>query len=429
MIDVTHDGYDGSAWYEVLLVVLLFADSRTDFSADVFCGEAELFCNEVDGLGIHSLVDADHDADAHAGSDNLRDRHVHHRSQLVGRNELCQLEYLAFCCFVGQFLLHSLTDGFALFTTIFGALAHLGALAGKAGKRFAYLLCDFFLAHFGLQRHLLGLVLLFLLAATILVLLLSVAAILLLTLLLVCNVIDVNTFLAQTYALLLVTTLSFEAFATALFVRLLFGASRLVQAVEVNLTLDGKRRSVALNRVQAEDFFLLLLCWSRFCRFLFWSNNLFLSNRLFLLNDRLFLLLRSRLGFLFLFDGFGFRLLFFDRFSLCSFLCLCSLSTIEVDVSQNLRTFNLWSFYLHLFNRFGLGRFLALLLVLANVLLNELCCFVAQSLIQAEFALQLGILLFSYLIVGIGLNIGEAFLLEELNSRLQSDVELLRYFI
>ena len=239
---------------------------------------------------------------------------------------------------------------------------------------------------------------------------------------LVGNVIDVNTFLAQTYALLLVATLSFEAFATALFVRLLFGASRLVQAVEVNLTLDGKRRSVALNRVQAEDFFLLLLCWSRFCRFLFWSNNFFLSNRLFLL-------LRSRLGFLFLFDGFGFRLLFFDRFSLCGFLCLCSLSTIEVDVSQYLRTFNLWRFYLHLFNRFGLGCFLALLLVLANVLLNELCCFVAQSLIQAEFALQLGILLFSYLIVGIGLNIGEAFLLEELNSRLQSDVELLRYFI
>ena len=64
-----------------------------------------------------------------------------------------------------------------------------------------------------------------------------------------------------------------------------------------------------------------------------------------------------------------------------------------------------------------------------GVLLKELSRLVTQTFVGTELALQLGILFFRYLKVGISLNLGEAFLLEKLNSRLQSDVELLGYFI
>ena len=104
--------------------------------------------------------------------------------------------------------------------------------------------------------------LLLVLSAAALVLLLNVAAILLLTLLLIGNIVDVNTFFSKTDTLFAVATLCFNAFTTTFLVSLLLRTCGLVQAVEVNLALDGKRRCSIRSGSQTEDFFLLLLLWS-----------------------------------------------------------------------------------------------------------------------------------------------------------------------
>ncbi len=157
VVHMPHDGNDGGAWNQVRLVVLYLHHGFADFGTDVFCLEAVFLGHQVDGLGIHALVDADHDAYAHAGGDNVGHRHVHHGGQLVGSNELGKLQYLVFCHLVHHLLLHLLAEGFALLTAIFGALAHL-VLGREACQGFAYLLCYILLAHF-CHRLLLGLVL------------------------------------------------------------------------------------------------------------------------------------------------------------------------------------------------------------------------------------------------------------------------------
>ena len=65
------------------------------FGADIFGFVSELFGNDVDCLGVHSLVYAHHNAYAHAGSYDLVHRNVHHCCKLVGRNKFRKLEYLA----------------------------------------------------------------------------------------------------------------------------------------------------------------------------------------------------------------------------------------------------------------------------------------------------------------------------------------------
>ena len=488
MVDVAHDGDDGSAGHEVGLIVLLLADCGADLRTDVFCGEAELLGNEVDGLGIHALIDADHDADAHACGDNLRDGHVHHRGELIGRDELRQLEHLALCCLVCQLFLHSLPDGFALLATVLGALAHLARLIGKAGQGLAYLLCHFLVAYFGLDGCLLGAVLLLLaLAAALLVLGLARAAVLLLSasvLRLVGYGIDVDALFADADALLAVAALSVlsHAFAATFLVRLLLGPRVLVQAAQVYLALDGQARSNTCGGREAEHFIFFLLFGSRRCRCL-----LLLFCLLFFYGCRSGLCLRSRCRsglWLLLLDGsrggalclyrscrsrlrlrglcrrlclrglcrglclrdwcrlwclhllfHGLRrglLLLYFRFRLChgSLGCLGSLGACaaQVDAAQYLGSGHLRCFHLHLFHHLGLGRFLAFL-GLVDVLLDELRSLLAQSLVGTERALQQRILLFGNFVVGIGLNLAEAFLLEIFNSRLQSDVELLGYFV
>ena len=63
VVDVSHDGNNRSTRHKVVLVVLLFTDSLLHLSAHIFGLESELVGNEVDGLGIESLVDGNHDTD------------------------------------------------------------------------------------------------------------------------------------------------------------------------------------------------------------------------------------------------------------------------------------------------------------------------------------------------------------------------------
>ena len=320
VVNMTHDGNNGSAWNQIFLSILHFRYSLANLSTYIFSSKAELLSHKVDGLGIHTLVDADHDTNLHTGTDNLSYRHVHHGSQLVGCHELGKLQYLAFCCFVLKLLLHTLTDGITLLTTVLGTLTHLIVLVGKTSQCFANLLCYLFLANLGLQEGLLLLLVLFL-ATAVVVLLPLVVVIVLIVLLgvlrLVGHVVHIHTLLASaqtllTFALslLLLSTLLI-AFTTFLFFALLLRTSTLVQAVQVNLSLNGKTWSRLWSRRQTEDtvlldtYFLLLL--------LLRSRLLFLCLRL-RSNRCLF-------GLLALCYGFTDSLLLYLRFSWSFRLC------------------------------------------------------------------------------------------------------------
>ena len=166
MVHMTHHGHDGCAGHQVFLIVLYLCHGLAHLGTHILSGESELLGHQIDSLGIHALIDADHDTDAHTCGDNLCHRHIHHGGQLIGSHKLCQLEHLALSCLCFHFVLHTLTDGIALLTTILGTLAHLATLVGQACQGLSYLLCYFLVAHLGLYGQRLALVLLFVLILT-----------------------------------------------------------------------------------------------------------------------------------------------------------------------------------------------------------------------------------------------------------------------
>ena len=62
MVHMTHHRNDGCSGHEVVLIVLLFLYSLAHLGTHIFSLEAELFCHEIDGLGIEALVDRHHNA-------------------------------------------------------------------------------------------------------------------------------------------------------------------------------------------------------------------------------------------------------------------------------------------------------------------------------------------------------------------------------
>ena len=154
VVYVTHDGDDGCAGQEVFGVVGFLGNGLLHVGRYVVGFEPELFGHEVDGFGVHALVDADHDADAHAGGNDLGDGHVHHLGELVGGDEFGELEYFALGLGFAAFFLLAGLHLFALLLAVLGALRSL-LLVGEACQCFLYLLGYVFFRHFGL--HFLGL--------------------------------------------------------------------------------------------------------------------------------------------------------------------------------------------------------------------------------------------------------------------------------
>ena len=95
---MSHDGNNRGAWNEVVLVVLGFLYSLAHLGTDIFGGESKLVGNEIDGLGIETLVDRHHNTHAHASADNLVDRHIHHCGKFADSHKLGELQCLALCC-------------------------------------------------------------------------------------------------------------------------------------------------------------------------------------------------------------------------------------------------------------------------------------------------------------------------------------------
>ena len=82
VIHVSHDGDDRRTRDKFALVILLLVDCLLHFGADIFRSVSELISHQIDGLGVQTLVDTYHDTDRHERSDELCDRHIHHRGKL-----------------------------------------------------------------------------------------------------------------------------------------------------------------------------------------------------------------------------------------------------------------------------------------------------------------------------------------------------------
>ena len=149
VVDVSHDRDDRRTGHEVfLLVFALVVDGLLDLDRDEFDLVAELLGDHDERFGVEALVDGDHQSQVHAGRDDLRGRHVHHRRQLAHGHELRDFEGRAFLFLAFELFVHTLGNGVAFILAVFGTLA-FGTLGRQACQGVLYLLRNLLVAHFG----------------------------------------------------------------------------------------------------------------------------------------------------------------------------------------------------------------------------------------------------------------------------------------
>ncbi|CDB50858.1 unknown [Parabacteroides sp. CAG:2] len=154
MVNVSHHRYDRRTGYPILLVIifLISVDRLDNIRAYIFSLITELLSHNIDRLRIQALIDRNHKADAHASTNNLRYRYVHHVRQVVGRNELGQLQYLAFQFFLFHQLVLTFHSGVTFITTVFSPLIILIILVGQASQSLLDLLLNILFTNFRFHR-------------------------------------------------------------------------------------------------------------------------------------------------------------------------------------------------------------------------------------------------------------------------------------
>ena len=147
---MSHHCDDGGAGFEIFFVVLFFGHSFRHFGADELCLETEFVGYEFDGLGIEALVDADHDADAHARADDFRHGDVHHGRKFVGCNEFRDFQNFAFGLFFHELFLLLRANLLTFFFAVLCAFRGF-RLACQTGQRFFYLFGYVLIGYFRAQ--------------------------------------------------------------------------------------------------------------------------------------------------------------------------------------------------------------------------------------------------------------------------------------
>ena len=135
VVDMTHDGNYRRPRKQVFRPVHLLGAAYLlgDVRGDELDLVAELLRHEHERLGIEPLVYGHHETEAHAGTDDLDDRHVVHEGRkIVDGHELGNLEYLLLGSRLREFLLGTLGRSLALLLAVLRteavllALVHLG---------------------------------------------------------------------------------------------------------------------------------------------------------------------------------------------------------------------------------------------------------------------------------------------------------------
>ena len=114
VVNVSHDGDNRRTRCQVLFTVLFNLDGLLYLRADEVGLVAEFFCDNGDRLRVQSLVDGYHDAERHAGRNDLVDVGVHHVRQFSNGYKLRQLERHRFLLLALQFLFRTFRDGASL---------------------------------------------------------------------------------------------------------------------------------------------------------------------------------------------------------------------------------------------------------------------------------------------------------------------------
>ena len=256
MVYVSHHGNDGCARQQVVLVVDFFSDSLLNLCTHIFGLEAKLIGNQVDGLGIQSLIDRCHHTDAHQGSNQFVDIHIHHGSQFANCYEFGELQYLTFLTFCPCFRTHTFLYGITFFLTISSTFLVLRTLTGESGQRFFYLACYLFLVH--LQRFLVT-------SSALSIFLISISAVSIrrpvgIATAIVSNLsrssIDINPLLVDACALFASIASFFFTFFATFFLGFLLGSSTLIDGAEVYFTQHIHLRRIlqAQLTLGLEDF-------------------------------------------------------------------------------------------------------------------------------------------------------------------------------
>ena len=147
VVDMTHDGDHRRTGDEVLLGVGHFValDLLGKPGGDKLDLVTELLGHEDEGLGVETLVDGHHQAEAHAGCDDLDDGGVvHQRSEVVDGHELGDFQDLLLSGLSLHLLLGALRGELALLLAVFGSEVVLLALV-HAGVCLLDLLLDLLL--------------------------------------------------------------------------------------------------------------------------------------------------------------------------------------------------------------------------------------------------------------------------------------------
>ena len=96
MIDVSHDGYDGWTLGEIFFPVFFVVHRFGNLCTYIFGFIAKFFGDDIDGFCIEALIYRYHDAEAHAGGDDIVYRHIHEAGQVIGRYKFGKFQYTAF---------------------------------------------------------------------------------------------------------------------------------------------------------------------------------------------------------------------------------------------------------------------------------------------------------------------------------------------
>ena len=327
MVYMTHHRNDRCARQQVIFVVDLFLYGVLYLGTNVFGLEAKLVGHNIDGLSIETLVDGNHDADAHACTDNLDHGHVHHRCQFRYGNKLREFQHLALCCLGSHLFIHTLCHGIALLFAVLCTLLVEICFRGQSCQCFLHLACYVFLVHFdGLE----SLLVLFLLATALLIHG-HIAEVL------------VSTLRATVGR---PTILAFLLVGRSLLLTLLFGSSLNIYLSVANafaLALLTGLSNILATLLRC--FFLTLLAFL-FFRFLFWTRALIDAREVYFAQH-----IHLRSQFSLALQGIDFRshrgILYFGRF--CGFFRFCKFH----------RLYGFWSLFfarcfLNLYNRLRL---------------------------------------------------------------------------
>ena len=110
MVNVTHDGNNRRSWRKIICFIffILFLHFHLLLHIDEFHFIPEFSSNQFNNFCVETLVDGNHDAEAHTLTDDLSKVHIQQTGQLTYTDKFCNLDLVVFT--------FSFSTGFHFFT-------------------------------------------------------------------------------------------------------------------------------------------------------------------------------------------------------------------------------------------------------------------------------------------------------------------------